>query len=211
MSTMPEVLSELLPDTARVVDGELVLGGRHARPALAREFGTPVVVYDEATLRAQARAYREAAPGRAGRLRHEGVPVRRRAAAARRGRPRRRRLDRRRARVRAARGHRRRAARDPRQQQGGRAAAPLGRGGRPDRARLARRAGARTHGRREALLDPRHARHRGGHARGDHDRPSRLEVRAAARRRRRGDPPLSRVPTACTCTSARSSCTSARR
>jgi diaminopimelate decarboxylase len=59
---MPEVLSELLPDTARVVDGELVLGGLTAS-ALAREFGTPVVVYDETTLRAQARAYREAAPG----------------------------------------------------------------------------------------------------------------------------------------------------
>jgi diaminopimelate decarboxylase len=59
---MPDVLTELLPDTARVVDGELVLGGVTAS-ALAREFGTPVVVYDEATLRAQARAYREAAPG----------------------------------------------------------------------------------------------------------------------------------------------------
>jgi diaminopimelate decarboxylase len=59
---MPEVLSELLPDTARVEDGELVLGGVRAS-ALAREFGTPVVVYDDATLRAQARAYREAAPG----------------------------------------------------------------------------------------------------------------------------------------------------
>jgi diaminopimelate decarboxylase len=58
---MPVVLSELLPDTARIVDGELVLGGVTAR-ALAREFGTPVVVYDDATLRAQARAYREAAP-----------------------------------------------------------------------------------------------------------------------------------------------------
>jgi diaminopimelate decarboxylase len=59
---MPEVLTELLPDTARVVDGELVLGGVTAR-ALAREFGTPLVVYDEATLRAQARAYLDAAPG----------------------------------------------------------------------------------------------------------------------------------------------------
>jgi len=58
---MPEVLSELLPDTARVVDGELVLGGLTAS-ALAREFGTPVVVYDDVTLRAQARSYREAAP-----------------------------------------------------------------------------------------------------------------------------------------------------
>ncbi len=62
MSTMPDVLSELLPDTARVDDGELVLGGVRASE-LARQFGTPVVVYDEATLRAQARAYREAAPG----------------------------------------------------------------------------------------------------------------------------------------------------
>ena len=59
---MPDVLSELLPDTARVDDGELVLGGVRASE-LAREFGTPVVVYDEATLRAQARAYREAATG----------------------------------------------------------------------------------------------------------------------------------------------------
>lgn len=54
--------TELLPDTARVVDGQLVLGGVTA-PALAREFGTPLVVYDEATLRGQARAYLEAAPG----------------------------------------------------------------------------------------------------------------------------------------------------
>ena len=59
---MPDVLSELLPDTARVDDGELVLGDVRATE-LAREFGTPVVVYDEVTLRAQARAYREAAPG----------------------------------------------------------------------------------------------------------------------------------------------------
>jgi diaminopimelate decarboxylase len=59
---MPDVLIELLPDTARVEDGELVLGGVRASE-LAREFGTPVVVYDEATLRGQARAYVEAAPG----------------------------------------------------------------------------------------------------------------------------------------------------
>src|SRR5258707_1685076 len=62
MSTMPDVLSELLPDTARVDDGELVLGGVTAS-ALAREYGTPLVVYDDATLRAQARAYLETAPG----------------------------------------------------------------------------------------------------------------------------------------------------
>jgi diaminopimelate decarboxylase len=59
---MPGVTRELLPDTARVEDGELVIGGVRASE-LAREFGTPVVVYDEATLRANAHAYREAAPG----------------------------------------------------------------------------------------------------------------------------------------------------
>jgi diaminopimelate decarboxylase len=58
---MPAVLTELLPDTARVEDGELVLGGIRVSQ-LAQEFGTPVVVYDEATLRAHARAYRQAAP-----------------------------------------------------------------------------------------------------------------------------------------------------
>jgi len=58
---MPAVLADLLPDTARVEDGELVLGGVRASQ-LAQEFGTPVVVYDEATLRAHARAYLEAAP-----------------------------------------------------------------------------------------------------------------------------------------------------
>ncbi|MGH3001767.1 MAG: diaminopimelate decarboxylase, partial [Gaiellaceae bacterium] len=40
----------------------LVLGGVRATD-LVREFGTPTVVYDEATLRAQARAYCVAAPG----------------------------------------------------------------------------------------------------------------------------------------------------
>jgi diaminopimelate decarboxylase len=55
-------LLQLFPDTATVADGGLVLGGVRASD-LAREFGTPVVVYDEATLRAQAAAYRDAAPG----------------------------------------------------------------------------------------------------------------------------------------------------
>ena len=59
---MPDVLTELLPDTARIEDGELSLGGIRAAE-LARTFGTPVVVYDEATLRAQAQAYLAAAPG----------------------------------------------------------------------------------------------------------------------------------------------------
>jgi diaminopimelate decarboxylase len=54
-------LLELLPDSAAVVDGELALGGVGAS-ALADEFGTPLVVYCEQTVRARARAYREAAP-----------------------------------------------------------------------------------------------------------------------------------------------------
>src|SRR5207248_2004323 len=49
------------PDSATVEGGELVLGGVRASE-LARDFGTPLVVYDEETLRAQARAYRRAAP-----------------------------------------------------------------------------------------------------------------------------------------------------
>jgi diaminopimelate decarboxylase len=52
---------ELLPDGASLDGGELVLGGVSATE-LARTYGTPLVVYDEATLRAQARAYRTAAP-----------------------------------------------------------------------------------------------------------------------------------------------------
>jgi len=54
-------LAELLPDGASVEEGALVLGGVRADD-LAREYGTPLVVYDELTLHAQARAYRTAAP-----------------------------------------------------------------------------------------------------------------------------------------------------
>ncbi|HET7170581.1 MAG TPA: diaminopimelate decarboxylase [Gaiellales bacterium] len=49
----------VLPDTAVVEDGRLCVGGT-ALADLAREHGTPLHVYDEATLRARARAYREA-------------------------------------------------------------------------------------------------------------------------------------------------------
>jgi diaminopimelate decarboxylase len=52
---------ELFPDTASVEAGELVLGGVRASD-LAAEHGTPLVVYCENTIRAQARAYHEAAP-----------------------------------------------------------------------------------------------------------------------------------------------------
>jgi diaminopimelate decarboxylase len=53
---------DLFPVTARIDAGELSLGGVPAR-ALAEEHGTPLLVYCEATIRAQARAYAEAAPG----------------------------------------------------------------------------------------------------------------------------------------------------
>jgi diaminopimelate decarboxylase len=52
---------ELFPDSARVEDGGLTLGGV-AAATLADEFGTPLVVYCEETIRARARAYRAAAP-----------------------------------------------------------------------------------------------------------------------------------------------------
>ncbi len=51
----------LFPDTARIDGGELALGGLPVS-ALLREFGSPLLVYDEATLRTRARTYREAAP-----------------------------------------------------------------------------------------------------------------------------------------------------
>ena len=54
-------IDPVLPLSARVDDGVLVLGGIDT-PALAREFGTPLVVYCAETLRAQARAYRALDP-----------------------------------------------------------------------------------------------------------------------------------------------------
>ena len=60
---MPGVyrVTDLLPDSASLDGGGLVVGGIRAED-LAAEFGTPLVVYDELTLRAQARAYLDAAP-----------------------------------------------------------------------------------------------------------------------------------------------------
>jgi diaminopimelate decarboxylase len=52
---------KLFPDTAAIEGGMLELGGI-AAAELVRAHGSPLVVYDEATLRAQACAYREAAP-----------------------------------------------------------------------------------------------------------------------------------------------------
>jgi diaminopimelate decarboxylase len=53
---------ELLPETARIEDGELMLGGLRASE-LANRHGTPLLVYCERTIHDQVRAYREAAPG----------------------------------------------------------------------------------------------------------------------------------------------------
>jgi diaminopimelate decarboxylase len=52
----------ILPLSARIDGASLTVGGI-AVEALAAEHGTPLVVYCEETLRAQARAYRDAAPG----------------------------------------------------------------------------------------------------------------------------------------------------
>jgi len=52
---------ELFPDTARIDGGALSIGGV-ATERLAEEHGTPLLVLCEQTLRAHARAYREAAP-----------------------------------------------------------------------------------------------------------------------------------------------------
>jgi diaminopimelate decarboxylase len=52
---------DLFPDSAAIESGELTVGGVRAG-ALAEEFGTPLVAYCERTVRARARAYREAAP-----------------------------------------------------------------------------------------------------------------------------------------------------
>jgi len=53
---------ELFPLSAKVADGCLSIGGVPAT-RLADEHGTPLVVYCEETIRAQARAYQAAAPG----------------------------------------------------------------------------------------------------------------------------------------------------
>jgi diaminopimelate decarboxylase len=53
---------ELFPETAQIEDGELTLGGLRGGE-LAGQYGTPLLVYCERTIRSQLRAYREAAPG----------------------------------------------------------------------------------------------------------------------------------------------------
>ncbi|HZC75013.1 MAG TPA: diaminopimelate decarboxylase [Gaiellaceae bacterium] len=53
---------ELFPETARVEDGGLTLGGVRVSE-LANRYATPLLVYCERAIRSQVRAYREAAPG----------------------------------------------------------------------------------------------------------------------------------------------------
>src|SRR5438067_6932215 len=57
-----DAVLDLLPLSATIADGQLSIGGLPAT-RLAEEHGTPLVVYCEETIRAQARAYRAAAPG----------------------------------------------------------------------------------------------------------------------------------------------------
>ena len=101
-------MDKLWPITTRTADdgGGFWLGS-YAASALADEFGTPVYVFDEATLRTQAGTYREAlalplprhGPGC---VRLQGLPLHRRRPAFHRGRSRPRRGFRRRALCRAS-------------------------------------------------------------------------------------------------------------
>jgi diaminopimelate decarboxylase len=59
MVTVPRELEGLLPDAAGVTpDGHLALDGVDV-VAVAAEYGTPLYIYDEATLRGRSRAYRD--------------------------------------------------------------------------------------------------------------------------------------------------------
>ena len=53
---------DLFPESAALEDGQLAVGGMTAS-SLAEQYGTPLLVFCEQTLRRQARAYRDAAPG----------------------------------------------------------------------------------------------------------------------------------------------------
>ncbi|HEY6204501.1 MAG TPA: diaminopimelate decarboxylase [Candidatus Limnocylindria bacterium] len=59
--------AELFPDTTRVTQGNTLAVGGCDLVALAGEFGTPLYVYDEATISARARSFREATAGYPGR------------------------------------------------------------------------------------------------------------------------------------------------
>ncbi|TME88378.1 MAG: diaminopimelate decarboxylase, partial [Chloroflexi bacterium] len=60
--------AELFPDTTRLTPGNTLAVGGCDLVALAAEYGTPLYVYDEATIRARASSFRDAVaayPGRA--------------------------------------------------------------------------------------------------------------------------------------------------
>ena len=59
--------AELFPDTARLTQGNTLEVGGCDLVALAAQYGTPLYVYDEATIRARARSFREAVGGYGGR------------------------------------------------------------------------------------------------------------------------------------------------
>ena len=54
---------ELFPDTTRLTQGNTLAVGGCELVALAAEFGTPLYVYDEATISARARSFRDAVAG----------------------------------------------------------------------------------------------------------------------------------------------------
>ena len=54
---------ELFPDTTRLTQGNTLAVGGCGLVALAAEFGTPLYVYDEATISARARSFRDAVAG----------------------------------------------------------------------------------------------------------------------------------------------------
>lgn len=62
MSEVDHDVLALFPDSTRIDGSDLTIGGITAEE-LAAEFGTPLVVYCEATLRARARALKAAVPG----------------------------------------------------------------------------------------------------------------------------------------------------
>ena len=60
MITMPDSLVQLLPDTATISDNGVFHIADHPVPALAQEYGTPLYIFDRATIVNACRGYREA-------------------------------------------------------------------------------------------------------------------------------------------------------
>ena len=205
---------EVFPDSARILGADLTIGDV-AAAELAEEFGTPLVVYCESTLRARARAFRGAVGRWSRRVRDEGVRQRRRSPPPARGGHRGRRRLGRRARLRPRGRIPRRRDRRTRQQQGRGVSPRCGRRRRDGGPRRTRRGRPGGCGRGAARARARHARRRRRHPRGDPHRPPRLEVRppsgAGARADRGCARPRPGRARASTSTSGRSSQTSTRR